>query len=116
MNRPGKVVTFILLLLLLNGCRSALPPAVQENFSEALAVIAQAPAGAPVAEATQPPTTDAVAVAVAAAAPTAEVRVITAASEPVDSSCLACHTDKQALIDLAAPVEEPEDALSSGVG
>lgn len=114
MNRPGKVVTFILLLLLLNGCRSALPPAVQENFSEALAAIAQAPAGVPVAEATQPTTTEAV--AVATAAPTAEVRLITAASEPVDSSCLACHTDKQALIDLAAPVEEPEDSLSSGVG
>lgn len=114
MNRPGIIVTFVLLLLLLNGCRSALPPAVQENMSEALAAIAQAPAGVPVAEATQPATT--AAVPVATAVPTAEVRVITAASEPVDSSCLACHIDKQALIDLAAPIEEPEDALSSGVG
>jgi PBP1b-binding outer membrane lipoprotein LpoB len=97
------LVPILLLLLLLNGCSSALPPNVQQNLSEALAAIAERSVAAPV----EP---------VALAEAPAEVKIITPSSEPVTSNCLTCHTDKETLIAVSAPVEEPEDALSSGVG
>jgi len=40
----------------------------------------------------------------------------TATAEAVASACVTCHGDEDRLIDTAAPVEEPEEAESSGVG
>ena len=108
------LVTILLLLLLLNGCSSALPPNVQQNLSEALAAIAETPISTPIAAETP---SDAAPVEPAAVAVSpAEVKIITPSSEPVTSNCLTCHIDKETLIAVSAPVEEPEDSLSSGVG
>jgi len=40
----------------------------------------------------------------------------TATAEAVVSACVACHGDEGLLIETAAPVEEPEESESSGVG
>lgn len=37
-------------------------------------------------------------------------------SAPDSSECLACHTDKQQLIDTAKPEETDQEAESKGVG
>jgi outer membrane biosynthesis protein TonB len=36
--------------------------------------------------------------------------------EVLESNCLSCHSNKELLIDLAEPAEEPEESESSGVG
>ena len=88
----------------------------------------------------EPPTVESVAVvttATAPALPTATAEPATATTAPVatlpptetpppthtatpealTSNCLACHADKQMLLDTTAPaVEEPEEGESSGVG
>ena len=79
-----------------------------------------------VAEATAPPPPTATATEApptATSAPTATLPPTetpppthTATPEVLASNCLACHADKQMLIDTSAPLEEPEEGESSGVG
>ena len=114
MKVSSKILVTTLLLLLLNGCMSALPPTVKENLTGALAAIVEAPISTPAATADLPAT--AFVEPTAMAVSPAEVKIITPSSEPVTSNCLTCHTDKEMLIAVSAPVEEPEDSLSSGVG
>jgi hypothetical protein len=53
-------------------------------------------------------------VAVVTAIPTAVQPV---AAEPAENYCITCHTDKEMLIDTAAPVEEvASESESEGVG
>jgi hypothetical protein len=53
--------------------------------------------------------------AVADTAPT-EMPAQSLTGERTAGNCVLCHTDKEKLLAVAAPLEEPEDALSSGVG
>ena len=121
--------TFVLLICLsfvlaLSACTP--DGASQEPVATATESIAAAAATASVADATAPPPPTATATDTPPTATSATTATLpptetpppthTATPEAVASNCLACHADKQMLIDTTAPLEEPEEGESSGVG
>ncbi len=114
MKHSSKILVSILLLLLLTACAQSDLVTVQEDLSRALTAIAEAPTSTMTATAGLPAATPVELTATAILS--TEVPSETPTPEAVASNCLFCHTDKQTLIDVSSPVEEPEDSLSSGVG
>ena len=90
------------------------PATTQENPTETPVAIEEAPTSAPTATEALPTPTPVE--PTATSVPPTAVPTKIASAEPVASNCLTCHSDQQMLIDVASPVEEPEDSLSSGVG
>ena len=114
MKQSSKILVSILLLLILTACAQNDLATVQEDLTTALTAIAEAPTSTLTATAGLPTATPVELTATAILS--VEVPSETPIPEAAAGNCLNCHTDKQTLIDVSAPVEEPEDSLSSGVG
>lgn len=113
MKQFSKALASILLLLL-TACGQSDPASIEEYPVAAATAIATATVNVPTATAMLPTETS-VAPTATTIVPT-EVPTNTPTPESVASNCLICHSDRQALVELAAPIEEPEESLSSGVG
>jgi nitrate reductase cytochrome c-type subunit len=111
----------LLLPILLAACVPIAPPTQEVDTTRGSTLVEEASASTSTpasVQATDTPTSTSTSVPATDTplAPTeapADIQV----AKPDAGNCLACHSDKQMLIDTAAPVvEEPEDSLSSGVG
>ena len=113
MRRRGMLLSCLLLcLVLITACGQG--TAVEgPEAPTAVAEVTQEPPTATTEPATQTPEPTATTepTATATAEPT-----FTPTAEPVASSCESCHADQQMLIDTTAPLDEPEESESSGVG
>lgn len=123
-------------LLLLAACGSDAPAADIEDAPTSEVAVAEATAEEPAPAATNtmpPPPTETAVPPTATAEPTATeeaeaiveeeaqptptvVPTLEPNPEVLESNCLSCHSNKELLIDLAEPEEEPEESESSGVG
>jgi outer membrane biosynthesis protein TonB len=146
MKKSGILLLLALLcLFLLAACGPDGPEAVSEDSPASEVAIAEATAeevsaeevsaeeAAPTATETEPPpptetavpptatveptATEEAAAAEEEALPTPTVEpTLEPNPEVLESNCLSCHSNKELLMDLAEPEEEPEESESSGVG
>jgi hypothetical protein len=91
----GSKIGFLLLVILIAGCAKATPPT-------------------PTAEVPPSPSESSAPTAIDEITPTQPISEVQT-SEAADSNCIACHVDKDQLINTADPVEEKESD-SSGEG